>query len=131
MRVKTLVRRFQPADLSAILLSGQRVSAFDEMEKALEKPFLLDGLAELAGEVRDRLRRQPLDLFLNANHPLIQAFARNDRSGCTHHRPILTGLLRALLNAQHRLTPAVARRFHADLQALLGDYLALQIRRNA
>ncbi|MBK9952291.1 MAG: ATP-binding protein [Candidatus Competibacteraceae bacterium] len=132
VQVKTQVRRFQPADLSAILLSGQRVSAFDEMEKALEKPFLLDGLAELAGEVRDRLRRQPLDLFLNANHPLIQALREMTDPDAPHHRPILTGLYYgALLNAQHRLTPAVARRFHADLQALLGDYLALQIRRNA
>ncbi|HUM96138.1 MAG TPA: ATP-binding protein [Candidatus Competibacter sp.] len=132
IQVKTQVRRFQPADLSAVLLAGRRVSAFDEMERALEKPFLLDGLAELAGEVRDRLRRQPLDLFLNAAHPLVQALRELAEPDAPRHRPILTGLYYgALLNAQHRLTPAAARRFHADLQTLLGDYLALQLQRDA
>ncbi|MBL8250057.1 MAG: ATP-binding protein [Candidatus Competibacter sp.] len=130
IRVNTQVRRFQPADLSAVLLSGQRISAFDDLEKALEKPFLLEGLAELAGEVRDRLRRQPLDLLLNAAHPLIQTLRDLAEPDAPRYRPILAGLYYgASLNAQHRLTPAVARRFHADLQALLGDYLALQARR--
>jgi hypothetical protein len=45
---------FQPASIERGAIAGQRVTAFDEMERALEKPFLLDGLAELAGEVRDR-----------------------------------------------------------------------------
>jgi hypothetical protein len=43
------------------------------------------------------------------------------------YRPVLTGLYySALLNARHRLTPAAARRFHADLQALLVSHLDLQ-----
>jgi len=129
-RVKTQVRRFQPADLSAILLAGQRIAAFDEMERALEKPFLLDGLAELAGDVRDRLRQQPLDFFLNADHPLIRRLRDLTEPDQPRYRPILTGLYHgALLNAQHRLTPAAARRFHADLQVLLSDYLALRLQR--
>ena len=124
VRVKTRVRRFQPASLSAVLLAGQRITAFDEMERALEKPFLLDGLAELASDVRDRLRQQPLDLFLNAAHPLVQRLRELAEPGDSRYRLILTALYHgALLNAQHRLTPAAARRFHADLQALLGEYL--------
>ena len=128
-RVKTQVRRFKPADLSAILLLGQRIAAFDEMERALEKPFLLQGLAELAGDVRDRLRQQPLDFFLNADHPLIRRLRDLTEPDQPRYRPILTGLYHgALLNAQHRLTPATARRFHADLQVLLSDYLELRLR---
>ncbi|MDG4550662.1 MAG: ATP-binding protein [Candidatus Contendobacter sp.] len=127
-RVKTQVRRFRPDELSAVLLAGQRIAAFDAMEQALEKPFLLDGLAELAGEVRDRLRRQPLTLLLNATHPLVQRLGAVADPTEARYRPLLTGLYHAaLLNAQHRLTPAAARRFHADLQALLLDHLELQV----
>ena len=128
-RVKTQVRRFRPDDLSAVLLAGQRVAASDAMEQALEKPFLLDGLAELAGEVRDRLRRQPLTLLLNAAHPLVRRLGEVANPAEARYRPLLTGLYHAaLLNAQHRLTPAAARRFHADLQALLLEHLELQVR---
>jgi molecular chaperone HtpG len=127
VRVRTEVRRFQPATLSAVLLAGQRVAAFDEMERALEKPFLLQGLTELASDVRDRLRNQPLALLLNAAHPLVQRLGELADPAEARFRPLLTGLYHAaLLNAQHRLTPAAARRFHADLQALLGEYLRLQ-----
>jgi molecular chaperone HtpG len=129
IRVKTQVRRFQPANLSAVLLAGQRVSAFDQMEKALEKPFLLEGLAELAGNVRDRLRQQPLNFFLNAEHPLIRRLRNLAEPDDPRYHPLLAGLYHgALLGAQHRLTPAAARRFHADLQTLLLQHLGLQIR---
>lgn len=128
--VETHVRRFQPAELSAVLLVGQRISAFDELGQALEKPFLLEGLSELAGEVRDRLRRQPLTFFLNAEHPLIQRLRDLAEPEALRYRPLLAGLYySALLNARHRLTPATARRFHIDLQALLGDYLTLSLQR--
>ncbi|MCB1921468.1 MAG: ATP-binding protein, partial [Candidatus Competibacteraceae bacterium] len=123
--VHTQARRFQPATLSAVLLTGQRIRAFDAMERTLEKPFALDGLAELAGEVRDRLRQYPLTLFLNAEHPLVQRLGALAEPDHPRYRSILTGLYySALLNAQHRLTPAIARRFHADLQELLGEYLS-------
>ncbi len=131
-RVKTQVRRFQPINLSAVLLAGQRISAFDEMERALEKPFLLEGLAELAGDVRDRLRQQPLDFFLNAAHPLVQRLRGLAEPDEPRYRPLLTSLYHgALLNAQHRLTPTAARRFHADLQALLLEHLELQVRESS
>jgi molecular chaperone HtpG len=131
-RVETQVRRFQPASLSAVLLAGQRISAFDEMERALEKPFLLEGLAELAGDVRNRLQQQPLTFFLNAEHPLVQRLRDLAEPDHPRYRPLLTGLYHGtLLNAQYRLTPAIARRFHADLQVLLGDYLELRLQREA
>jgi len=122
--VRTHVRRFQPPGLSAVVLAGQRVTAFDALERTLEKPFALDGLAELAGEVRERLRQHPLTLFLNAEHPLVQRLGALAEPDHPRYRPILTGLYySALLNAQHRLTPAIARRFHADLQTLLLEHL--------
>ncbi len=128
-RVQTQVRRFQPATLSAVLIAGQRITAFDEMEQALEKSFLLEGLAELAGEVRDRLRQQPLTLFLNVLHPLVQRLSTLANLDDPDYRPLLSGLYHsALLNAQHRLTPAAARRVHSDWQALLLDHLELQLR---
>lgn len=124
--VRARASRFQPTSLSVALLAGQRVTAFDEMERALEKPFLLEGLAELAGEVRERLRSQPLTLLLNVDHPLVQRLGELPDPDNSHFRPLLVGLYHgALLNAQHRLTPAAARRFHADLQALLLDHLEL------
>ena len=124
VRVRTQVRRFQPAALSAVLIAGQRVTAFDQMERALEKPFVLEGLAELAGEVRDRLRQHPLTLFLNAAHPLVQQLGAVVDPDDPRYRLVLTGLYHsALLNAQHRLTPAAARRFHADLQVLLSAHI--------
>ncbi len=125
----TRIRQFQPADLSAVLLSGQRLTAFDQMERMLEKSLLVNELAELAGEVRDRLRRQPLDLLLNAAHPLVRRLGELPDPDHPRYRPVLTGLYySALLNARHRLTPTAARRFHADLQALLASHLDLQTR---
>ena len=130
--IETHVRRFQPAELSAVLLAGQRISAFDELGQALEKPFLLEGLTALAGEVRDRLRRQPLTFFLNARHPLTQRLRDLAEPEALRYRPLLTGLYySALLNARHRLTPATARCFHSDLQALLDNYLTLSLERQA
>jgi molecular chaperone HtpG len=130
--VRTQIRQFQPADLSAVVLSGQRLTAFDQMEQMLEKSLLANELAELAGEVRDRLRRQPLDLLLNAAHPLVQRLGELADPDHPRYRPVLTGLYySALLNARHRLTPAAARHFHADLQALLASHLDLQIRHDA
>ncbi|MCB1826710.1 MAG: hypothetical protein KDJ54_19860, partial [Candidatus Competibacteraceae bacterium] len=124
--VRARASRFQPENLSVVLLAGQRVTAFDEMERALEKPFLLEGLAELAGEVRERLRNQPLTLLLNVNHPLVQRLGELPDPDNPRYRPLLVGLYHgALLNTQHRLTPAAARRFHTDLQALLLDHLEL------
>ena len=126
---RTWIRRFQPAGLSAVILSGQRLSALDQMDQLLEKSSLLNELAELAGEVRDRLRRQPLDLLLNAAHPLVQRLGALADPDHPRYRPLLTGLYySALLNARHRLTAAAARHFHADLQALLATHLELQTR---
>ena len=123
IRVHSQMRRFQPADLSAVLLAGERLSAFDAMEQALEQPFRLEGLSELAGEVRQRLRTQPLLLLLNAAHPLIQRLGALADPEQPRYRRLLSGLYHAaLLNAQHRLTPAAARRFHADFQTLLADH---------
>ncbi len=129
VQVRARASRFQPENLSVVLLAGQRVTAFDEMERVLEKPFLLEGLAELAGDVRDRLRSQPLTLLLNVDHPLVQRLGKLPDPDDPRYRPLLVGLYHgALLNAQHRLTPAAARRFHADLQALLLDHLELWLR---
>lgn len=126
VHVRSQVRCFQPDGLSAVLIDGRRSAAFDAMERTLEKPFLLDGLAELAGEVRDRLRQQPLTLLLNAAHPLVQHLRALAEPDALRYRPILAGLYyAALLNARHRLTPAAARRFHGDLQQLLLEHLAL------
>ncbi len=122
------IRQFQPATLSAVVLSGQRLTTFDQMEQMLEKSLLVNELAELAGEVRDHLRRQPLDLLLNAAHPLVRRLGELADPDHPRYRPVLTGLYySALLNARHRLTPAAARHFHADLQALLVSHLDLQI----
>ncbi len=129
---RTQVRQFQPASLSAVVLSGQRLTAFDQMEQMLEKSLLTNELAELAGEVRDRLRDQPLDLLLNAAHPLVRRLGELADPDHPRYRPVLTGLYYgALLNARHRLTPAAARHFHADLQALLATHLDLQTRHDA
>jgi len=126
---RTQIRQFQPAHLSAVVLSGQRLTAFDQMEQMLEKSLLVNELAELAGEVRDRLRRQPLDLLLNAAHPLVQRLGELADPDHPRYRLVLTGLYySALLNARHRLTPAAARQFHTDLQALLAAHLDLQTR---
>ena len=126
---RTQIREFQPASLSAVILAGQRLTAFDQMEQLLEKSLLLNELAELAGEVRDRLRRQPLDVLLNAAHPLVQRLGELADPDHPRYRPLLTGVYySALLNARHRLTAAAARHFHADLQALLASHLELQTR---
>ena len=126
---RSQIRQFQPASLSAVVLSGQRLATFDRMEQMLEKSLLTDELAELASEVHDRLRRQPLDVLLNAAHPLVRQLGELADPDHPRYRPVLTGLYySALLNARHRLTPRAARRFHDDLQALLASHLELQTR---
>lgn len=39
---RTQIRQFQPASLSAVVLSGQRLTAFDQMEQMLEKSLLVN-----------------------------------------------------------------------------------------
>ena len=112
--VRARASRFQPTSLSVALLAGQRVTAFDEMERHWKSRFYWR-TGRIGREVRERLRSQPLTLLLNVDHPLVQRLGELPDPDNPRYRPLLVGLYHgALLNAQHWLTPTAARRFHAD-----------------
>ncbi len=125
--VRPGVRRFLPADLSAVLIAPSRFKAIDRMEQLLARPLLLEGLEELARDVREQLRQHPLELFLNANHPLIQRLREWDGLADPARQSLLMGLYGgALLTARQRLTPDNARLLVAQWQTLLHANLDLQ-----
>jgi len=131
-RVRPGVRRFLPAEMNAVLLSTRRTQAFDDIERMLARPMLLEGLEELAADVRDKLRQQPLDLFLNADNPFIQRLRELPKLDDPAYRPLLVGIYSsAILNAQYRLTPENVQIFQTQLQALLDETLTLRSRLQA
>jgi hypothetical protein len=105
-RVRPSIRRYEPDALSAVLISPQRIEALDRMSDLLSQPMMVEGLGELAEEVRDRLRQQPLDLFLNAANPLIQRLQVLTEIDDPRYRFLLLGVYNsAVLNSQHLPIP--------------------------
>lgn len=128
-RVNPATRRFQPAAMSGVILNTQKLEARDRMEELLGQPFLIEGLGEMAEEMRAELRNHPLDLFLNADNPLVQELAGRDELDQPRYQPLLIGLYNnAILYSQHRMTPENARVFYHQFQEHMGRTLELEVK---
>jgi molecular chaperone HtpG len=75
-RVRPSTRRFAPESMSGLLIQTQKIEAYEKMEALLSQPFMMEGLGELAEEVKVQMGQTPLDLFINADNPLIQELSR-------------------------------------------------------
>ena len=116
-RVHPQTRRFAPATMSGVLLSTQKLEAQDKMQELLSQPFMLEGLGDWAEEMRDELKRSQLDLYLNADNPLIQGLAGRDDLDEERWQPLLVGVYNnAILYSQHRMSPENAQVFYHQFQ---------------
>jgi HSP90 family molecular chaperone len=114
------VRRYAPATLPAIALATPQTEADHQLEALAEAPWIAPGLAELTRRVvRDRIR--PLQLLLNANHPLVQQL-RNLGGAAAGLESVYLGLaLTALLQSRKLLTERNVPVLHQHLTLLLED----------
>ncbi|MEH0019419.1 MAG: ATP-binding protein [Desulfobacter sp.] len=127
-QIHPTTRRFLPVDMSAVILNTQRVEARDTMEALLSQPFMLDGLGEMADEMREELRRAPLDLYLNAGNELVQKMAELENLDDPKYQSLLIGLYNgAILYSQHRMTPENAKIFYMQMQKQIGQILKLEV----
>ncbi|PID55568.1 hypothetical protein CSB45_15355 [candidate division KSB3 bacterium] len=126
-QIHPTTRRFLPMNMSTVILNTQRVEARDKMEELLSQPFMLDGLGDMADEMREELRRAPLDLYLNADNELVQKMARLENLDDPQYQSLLIGLYNgAILYSQHRMTPENAKVFYMQMQKQISQILQLE-----
>jgi molecular chaperone HtpG len=114
------VRRYTPETLPAIALATPQTEADHQLEALAEAPWIAPEMAELTRRVvRDRIR--PLQLLLNANHPLVRQL-RNLGSAAVGLESVHLGLaLTALLQSRKLLTDRNVPVLHQHLTVLLED----------
>lgn len=128
-RVNPVTRRFLPASMSGVILNTQKLEGRERMEALLNQPMLVEGLGEMVHQMQAELRNQPLDLFLNADNPLVQRLATRSELDSVDYQPILIGLYNnAILYSQHRMTPENARVFYHQIQEHMWRTLDLEIK---
>ncbi len=129
LRVNPTTRRFLPSSMSGVILNTKQIEAREQMEALLNQPFLIEGLGDMAEQMRADLRNQPLDLFLNADNPLVRRLAARTDLDDLHYQPLLIGLYNnAVLYSQHRMTPENARIFYYQIQAHMERTLELEVK---
>ncbi|MCP4693138.1 MAG: hypothetical protein GY859_34165 [Desulfobacterales bacterium] len=125
--VRPTTRRFAPDTMSGVILETRKIEAYKKMEVLLREPFMIQGLGELAEEVTEQMRRKPMDLFINADNPLIQALRLETDIDHPRHDLILVGVFNnAILYSRRRMTPENVGVFHHQHQALMREHLALK-----
>jgi molecular chaperone HtpG len=129
LRVNPTTRRFLPPSMSGVIINSQQIEAREQMEALLNQPFLIEGLGDMADQMRADLRNQPLDLFLNAENPLVQRLATLMDLDDPHYQPMLIGLYNnSVLYSQHRMTPENARIFYHQFQAQMERTLEVEVK---
>ena len=126
-RVRPSMRRFAPSSMSGVIIQTHKIEAFEKMDNLLSEPFMIEGLGELAEDVRQEMRKTPVDLFVNADNPLVQSLRDLEDLDHPRYEKILLGVYNnAILYSQQRMTPENARIFYHQSQELMADYLDLE-----
>ncbi len=125
--IRPTARRFSPDAMSGVILETQKIETFKKMEALLREPMMIQGLGELAEEVAEQMRQKPLDLFINANNPLIQALRDEPDIDQPRHDLLLVGVFNnAVLYSRRRMTPENVSVFHHQHQTLMQEHLELK-----
>jgi len=125
--VQPITRRFVPVDMSGAIIASQNIETFERMESLLNQPFMLEGFSALAEEFTERMRHTPINLFLNADNPLVQKLQSIEDLGVTRYQTLLLGIYNcAILYSQHRMTPENAQVFYRQLHSQMLDILEME-----
>jgi HSP90 family molecular chaperone len=121
------IRRFEPANISAVLLEVPRLGGIDQLRGMLNHPFRVRGLADLSGEITDALAKHPQELLLNSANPLVQRLAQLVKWDDQPSQLALSGLyLAALLQSKGRLSTENSTAIYVHLLAALETVLSLR-----
>jgi len=123
--VRVQMRRFAPTDLPAVIIQTPETEAEEKLQNMITSLSLMDAMEDIAREALEQSRRRPQYLSLNADSPLIQKLANEDRRN-ELIREIMLGVYNsALLYSHNLLTQNNAEAIHRHLvrlfQLMLGD----------
>ena len=116
--LRVQVRRFEPADLPAVIIETPGSEAERKLEGRLTALALTDAFDDLAREALEQGRRRPRRLSLNASNPLVLRLAAEDRRNPLVREVMLGVYHSALLYSHNLLTPSNAEAVHSHLVRL-------------
>lgn len=116
--VRVQVRRFEPADLPAVIIETPESEAERRLESRLTALALTDAFDDIAREALEQGRRRPRRLSLNAGNPLVRRLAAEDRRNPLVREVMLGVYHSALLYSHNLLTPSNAEAVHSHLVRL-------------
>ncbi|HEX8190696.1 MAG TPA: ATP-binding protein [Pyrinomonadaceae bacterium] len=122
--VRVQVRRFEPADLPAVIIETPESEAERKLESRLTALALTDAFDDIAREALEQGRRRPQRLSLNAENPLVRRLAAEDRRNPLVREVMLGVYHSALLYSHNLLTPSNAEAVHGHLVRLCSMSLA-------
>ena len=122
--VRVQVRRFEPADLPAVIIETPESEAERKLESRLTALALTDAFDDIAREALEQGRRRPRRLSLNAENPLVRRLASEDRRNELVREVMLGVYHSALLYSHNLLTPSNAEAVHSHLVRLCSMSLA-------
>jgi molecular chaperone HtpG len=116
--VRVQVRRFEPADLPAVIIETPESEAERKLESRLTALALTDAFDDIAREALEQGRRRPRRLSLNAENLLVRRLAAEDRRNPLVREVMLGVYHSALLYSHNLLTPSNAEAVHSHLVRL-------------
>jgi molecular chaperone HtpG len=122
--VRVQVRRFEPADLPAVIIETPESEAERKLESRLTALALTDAFDDIAREALEQGRRRPQWLSLNADNPLVRRLASEDRRNALVREVMLGVYHSALLYSHNLLTQSNAEAIHDHLVRLCSMSLA-------
>lgn len=116
--VRVQVRRFQPADLPAVIIETPETEAERKLQNRLTVLSMTDAFDDIAREALEQGRQRPQTLSLNADNPLVRRLAFEDRRNGLVREVMLGVYHSALLYSHNLLTQNNAEAIHDHLVRL-------------
>jgi molecular chaperone HtpG len=116
--VRVRVRRFAPADLPAVIIETAETEAERKLQNRLTVLSMTDAFDDIAREALEEGRRRPQSLSLNADNPLVQRLAVEDRRNELVREVMLGVYHSAMLYSHNMLTQNNAEAIHDHLVRL-------------
>lgn len=116
--VRVQVRRFEPAELPAVIIETPESEAERRLRQRLTALSMTDAFDDIAREALEEGRQRPQWLSLNADSPLVRRLAAEDRRNPLVREVMLGVYHSALLYSHNLLTQNHAETIHDHLVRL-------------
>jgi molecular chaperone HtpG len=124
--VRVRMRRFQPADVPAVVIASRRTEQETKVRNILARAALVSSAEGILEEMLNEDRELPLFMNLNADNRLIQKLSELNRQ-TPIARSVMTGLYNcAIVHSHNLLTEHNTRVMHDQFLGLLGNLLDSQ-----